>query len=94
MSAAKQITTAEKYLSTATELATTYNTGKYLKKHLGQTHLVGLVTTIQKHVGVESQIHFLSHENVLYLDQIYLYFDKEFNLIDGKIRNKESGTVT
>ncbi len=92
VSEANQITTAEKYMSTATELAITYNMGQYLRGHfLKKTHPVReLVTTIKKRLGVTPQIHFLVHENVPYLDQIYLYFDKEFNLIDSHHANVDT----
>lgn len=83
---AQSIVTPEAYLCKAADLAIEYNMGKYLRKfHVGSTHhVMDLSGHIKKMLGVTPYVHSLKLDDTDHyiMDQIYLYFDAKFKLID------------
>lgn len=96
----RDILTPEDYLRKAADLAVTYNMGQYLRKfHTKKDHNINDISDeIRKNVKVTPYIHFLRKEkeegSTLSVDQIYLYFDQNFQLMDSKLRTPNESKIS
>ncbi|KAG4079468.1 hypothetical protein HA402_005165 [Bradysia odoriphaga] len=76
-----KITTSEEYFEKAVKLASHYNICKYITDSPGT--LLDLKEVSQRFVnelGVTPYINTFINENTLYINEVYLCFDKDFNL--------------